>query len=65
MGWTLDETLRGILVCPICKGELVDVERGLLCPHDQKVFPVVENIPMMVVELSQPATPEELAAHDS
>ena len=64
MHWVIDETLRAILVCPICKGPLTDVERGLLCPHDKRVFLVVENVPMMLEELSKAATPEELSSHD-
>ena len=64
MQWVLDETLRAILVCPICKGQLANVDRGLLCPHDKLVFLVVENVPMMLEELSQAATPEELSSHD-
>lgn len=63
--WELDQTLRSILVCPICRGELVDVERGLLCPKDKRVFLVVENIPMMLEALSKPATPEELASYEA
>lgn len=57
---SLDPEVRALLVCPLCRGELTDVERGLLCPGDELVFPVVEGVPHLVRELAEPATPAEL-----
>jgi len=58
--WQLDPKLRGILVCPECRGELRDVPRGLLCLQDSLVFLVIDGVPMMLRELAKPATVEEI-----
>jgi uncharacterized protein YbaR (Trm112 family) len=60
----VDPKLREILVCPQCRSELLDVDRGLLCVRDALVYLVVENVPMMLVELAKKATPEEMSGHD-
>ena len=60
MPWQLNERVRAILVCPKCRGELADVERGLLCMDCSLVYPVVEDIPMMLVELAKKAQPNEI-----
>lgn len=57
---SLDPALRAMLVCPRCRGDLVEVERGLLCPADALVFPVVEGVPWMVEALAKKALPAEL-----
>ena len=61
MAGDLDPEVRGLLVCPRCRGELVDVERGLLCPADAVVYPVIEGIPQMIDERALRATPAERA----
>lgn len=48
--WKLDEELRAMLVCPRCHGDLGDVEAGLACPPCGVIWPVVENVPMLVEE---------------
>ena len=58
----IDAEIRAILVCPICRGELVDVPRGLTCPSDGLTFPVVDGVPHLVQELALPATDAERAA---
>lgn len=44
--------LLTILACPKCKGELtvVDAEAGLYCPPCDVVYPVRDDIPIMLVE---------------
>lgn len=41
-----------ILVCPQCKGKLVyDVEhQELICRFDHLAYPIVQGIPMMLIE---------------
>ena len=56
MGWELDEELRALLVCPLCRGELEDHPRGLACPNDKLVFPVEDGVPVMLGELAEPLT---------
>ena len=54
MTWKLDPKLRGLLVCPKCRGELIDTPGGLVCQSDNLLFPVVDSVPMMVLELAKP-----------
>lgn len=42
--------MRGLLVCPRCRGELVDHPDGLLCEADGLLYPVVDGIPWMLEE---------------
>ena len=48
--------LLTILACPKCKGALtvVDAEAGLFCPTCDIVFPVRDDIPIMLVEEAVP-----------
>lgn len=45
----MNEWLREHLVCPRDKSELQTNGNNLICPHDH-VYPVVEDIPIMLVE---------------
>ena len=51
-GHELDPELRQLLVCPLCRGELEDHDRGLRCPRDRLIFPVHDGVPYMVRELA-------------
>lgn len=48
----MDKKLLDILVCPVCKGELVynrkDAE--LICKLDRLAFPIQDDIPVMLVD---------------
>ena len=57
--WTLDSDLRALLVCPLTRCELVDVERGLYSPDADLVFPVTDGVPMMVKECALTPTQAE------
>lgn len=48
----LNPELLDILVCPVCRGsvESLDNETGLECPACGLVFPVRDNIPIMLQE---------------
>ncbi len=48
----LDKTLRQLLVCPICKGELDyhKKDRELICQTDQLAYPIQDDIPVMLPE---------------
>ena len=52
----LDPELLRILVCPACRGELAVAEReeGLICPACAKVYPIREEIPVMLVDEAVP-----------
>lgn len=55
----IDPELRALLVCPLTRGELVDVERGLYSPQADVVFPVVDGVPHLLKECALPPTPQE------
>lgn len=48
----LNQELIHLLVCPTCKGPLalLPKEDGLLCNACQKVYPVTDEIPVMLEE---------------
>lgn len=57
----LDTKLINILACPACRGKLEDPEKsetekfeGLLCPKCSLVYPVKEDIPVMLAEEAVP-----------
>ncbi len=52
----LNKDLLELLVCPLCRGNVqpVDEEEGLLCPACATVFPVREDIPVMLPEEAVP-----------
>ncbi len=57
--WTLAPQVRALLVCPQCRGELRDVQRGLLCLVDGLLFPVQDGVPHLVQECALKATAGE------
>lgn len=54
----LNKELVGVLACPACRGELVllPAEDGLACGRCQVVYPVREEIPVMLVEEAVPSS---------
>lgn len=48
----LDPELLSILACPRCKGEirLTEKEDGLLCPSCQLIYPIRDDIPIMLID---------------
>lgn len=60
----MDKRLLDILVCPICKGQLVyDKKRQeLICKIDRLAFPIQDDIPVMLEqEARQLAADEDVA----
>lgn len=49
---SLDPQLLKILACPQCKTEvkLTQDEKGLKCVKCHRVYPIKENIPVMLIE---------------
>lgn len=58
---SLDHKLLGILVCPVCKGELFydKAASELICRADRLAFPVREDIPVMLSEQARSISEEE------
>ena len=54
---TIHPDLLAILACPKCKGELSKpaAGEGLACPACGVVYPVCDDIPIMLVEEAVPA----------
>ncbi len=52
----LNKELLDILACPKCKGdlELTSKEDGLICKKCKLVYPIVEEIPVMLIEEAIP-----------
>lgn len=54
----IPETIRALLACPRCGGELRDAHAGdlptLECEACALVFPVEEGIPVLLAERAQP-----------
>ena len=52
----IDPFLLSILVCPKCKGELQTVSgpEGLACPGCHLLYPIKDEIPVMLVEEALP-----------
>lgn len=57
----MDKKLFEILVCPICKGELVykKTEHELICKFDRLAFPIRNNIPVMLENEARHITLDE------
>lgn len=48
----MDKKLLDILVCPVCKGELIYDKKSaeLICRLDRLAFPIRDDIPVMLVD---------------
>lgn len=46
----LDATLKELLVCPQCRGELEERRDGLLCAREGLLFPMRDGLPVMLLE---------------
>lgn len=54
---SLEPSLRALLVCPRCRGELEDRAGGLWCAPERLWFPVEDGVPYLVAELARSAPP--------
>lgn len=52
------QTLASILACPACKGDIEYIEKdghsGYLCPACAKIYPIRDNIPIMLINEAIP-----------
>ncbi|GAB4353580.1 MAG: Trm112 family protein [Methylohalobius sp. ZOD2] len=57
----MDNKLLDILVCPVCKGELIyDAEaQELICKADRLAYPIRDDIPVMLEEEARKLSLEE------
>ncbi|MGH7686638.1 MAG: Trm112 family protein [Candidatus Dormibacteria bacterium] len=47
--------VRRLLACPRCHGELVDDESGLRCDACALLYPIVDGLPVLLVDEATPA----------
>jgi uncharacterized protein YbaR (Trm112 family) len=59
----LDKKLLEILACPLCKTRLIfDPKRQeLVCRIDKLAYPILEDIPVMLVDEARRLTDEEVS----
>ncbi|MHC9510627.1 Trm112 family protein [Kangiella sp. M94] len=60
----MNHKLLDVLVCPICKGDLVynkDSEE-LICRFDKLAYPIRDDIPVMLEDEARKVSSEELDA---
>ena len=57
----VDPRLLELLVCPLCKGKLVDRKAAgeLICKADRLAYPVKDGIPVMLEDEARKLPPEE------
>lgn len=55
------DTLKNSLVCPKCHAPLVQDGDALVCtnPAERLKYPILENIPRLLVEEAQELSPDE------
>lgn len=60
----MDKKLLSLLVCPLCKGNLVlDKEKSeLICKFDGVAYKIDDGIPVMLPESGRPLTTDEKLA---
>ena len=44
----MDKKLLEILVCPLCKGHLIDKKDEVICRFDRLAYPIRDGIPVML-----------------
>ncbi|WP_340677710.1 Trm112 family protein [Paraglaciecola sp.] len=57
-----DKKLLDILACPACKGSLIYQAQHarLICKFDRLVYPIVDNIPVLLESEAKAVSSEEL-----
>ena len=52
----ISQELLDVLACPKCKGEvrLTDQQDGLVCSACKLVYPIKEDIPVMLIDEAKP-----------
>ncbi|MGQ3892572.1 Trm112 family protein [Legionella sp. CNM-4043-24] len=58
----MDRRLLEILVCPLCKGQLLLKNDELICRFDRLAFPVRDGIPVMLEQEARFISLEEKEA---
>ena len=49
----IDQKLLEILACPACKGDVEEKGDTIVCLSCRRIYPVVDNIPVMLIDESR------------
>jgi hypothetical protein len=55
----VDKKLLAILVCPLCKGQLLLKNKELICLFDRLAYPIRDDIPVMLEQEARRVTLKE------
>jgi uncharacterized protein YbaR (Trm112 family) len=55
----VDKKLLEMLVCPLCKGNLILKNKELICRFDRLAFPIQDGIPVMLEQSARLITLDE------
>lgn len=55
----MDKKLLEILVCPACKGKLINTKNELICRFDRLAYPIRDGIPVMLENEARKISLEE------
>lgn len=57
----MDKKLLDILVCPLCKGELIyqSDNHEFICRFDRLAYPIRDQIPVMLPDEARPMSSDE------
>jgi len=58
----MDKRLLSILVCPLCKGQLILKNNELICVFDRLAYPIRDGIPVMLEQEGRQISLEEKEA---
>lgn len=58
----MDKRLLSILVCPLCKGQLILKNNELICAFDRLAYPIRDGIPVMLEQEGRQISLEEKEA---
>ncbi|MCX7090304.1 MAG: Trm112 family protein [Legionellales bacterium] len=55
----MDKKLLAILVCPLCKGQLLLKNKELICRFDRLAYPIRDDIPVILEQEARRVTLKE------
>jgi uncharacterized protein YbaR (Trm112 family) len=55
----VDKKLLAILVCPLCKGQLLLKNKELICRFDRLAYPIRDDIPVILEQEARRVTLKE------
>lgn len=55
----IDKNLLEILACPFCHGDVKEKEGSIVCLKCGRIYPVIDDIPVMLVDEARMPVGEE------